>query len=100
MGLRCTGSATAGCGGCRGRAGLSAVLRPCQHGADPGTPSGRLETTNRSRAMTHVEAAQVPSAHNPKALYGGTGTRRITVRDIAAAKHRGEKWPMLTAYDA
>jgi 3-methyl-2-oxobutanoate hydroxymethyltransferase len=50
--------------------------------------------------MTHVEAAQVPSAHNPKALYGGTGTRRITVRDIAAARHRGEKWPMLTAYDA
>ena len=34
-------------------------------------------------------------------LYGGTGTgRRITVRDIAAAKQRGEKWPMLTAYDA
>jgi 3-methyl-2-oxobutanoate hydroxymethyltransferase len=34
-------------------------------------------------------------------LYGGTGTgSRITVRDIAAAKKRGEKWPMLTAYDA
>jgi 3-methyl-2-oxobutanoate hydroxymethyltransferase len=33
-------------------------------------------------------------------LYGGTGTKRITVRDIAAAKARGEKWPMLTAYDA
>jgi len=24
----------------------------------------------------------------------------VTVRDIAAAKERGEKWPMLTAYDA
>ncbi|MFE6778818.1 3-methyl-2-oxobutanoate hydroxymethyltransferase [Streptomyces sp. NPDC057702] len=35
-----------------------------------------------------------------KALYGGRGTRRITVRDIGAAKERGEKWPMLTAYDA
>ncbi|SEF43759.1 ketopantoate hydroxymethyltransferase [Thermomonospora echinospora] len=36
------------------------------------------------------------------ALYGGkAGTdRRVTVRDIAAAKQRGEKWPMLTAYDA
>jgi 3-methyl-2-oxobutanoate hydroxymethyltransferase len=34
-------------------------------------------------------------------LYGGSGTgRRITVRDVAAAKARGEKWPMLTAYDA
>ncbi|GAA1886597.1 3-methyl-2-oxobutanoate hydroxymethyltransferase [Streptantibioticus ferralitis] len=49
--------------------------------------------------MTHVEAAQKES-DSSKALYGGTGTRRITVRDIAAAKHRGEKWPMLTAYDA
>ena len=28
------------------------------------------------------------------------GRRRLTVRDIAAAKARGEKWPMLTAYDA
>ncbi len=37
----------------------------------------------------------------PEPLYGGTGTgRRVTVRDIAAAKARGEKWPMLTAYDA
>lgn len=34
------------------------------------------------------------------ALYGGTSTRRVTVRDIAAAKERGERWPMLTAYDA
>jgi 3-methyl-2-oxobutanoate hydroxymethyltransferase len=33
-------------------------------------------------------------------LYGGRQSRRITVRDIAAAKARGEKWPMLTAYDA
>ena len=33
-------------------------------------------------------------------LYGGAGTRRVTVRDLAAAKARGEKWPMLTAYDA
>ena len=33
-------------------------------------------------------------------LYGGKAGRRITVRDIAAAKGRGERWPMLTAYDA
>jgi 3-methyl-2-oxobutanoate hydroxymethyltransferase len=46
-----------------------------------------------------VQAAQKPS-DSSKALYGGKGTRRITVRDIAAAKQRGEKWPMLTAYDA
>ncbi|MFK0291048.1 3-methyl-2-oxobutanoate hydroxymethyltransferase [Streptomyces sp. NPDC090442] len=49
-------------------------------------------------------ASQEPAAkagrENPKSLYGGTRSRRITVRDIAAAKERGEKWPMLTAYDA
>jgi 3-methyl-2-oxobutanoate hydroxymethyltransferase len=43
---------------------------------------------------------QASDSSNPKALYGGKGTRRITVHDIAGAKARGEKWPMLTAYDA
>jgi len=33
-------------------------------------------------------------------LYGGRPGRRLTVSDVAAAKARGEKWPMLTAYDA
>jgi 3-methyl-2-oxobutanoate hydroxymethyltransferase len=33
-------------------------------------------------------------------LYGGTSGRRVTVLDVAAAKARGERWPMLTAYDA
>ena len=42
-----------------------------------------------------------PEPPSGGALYGGSGTgRRVTVRDIAAAKARGEKWPMLTAYDA
>ncbi|MBM9505361.1 3-methyl-2-oxobutanoate hydroxymethyltransferase [Actinacidiphila acididurans] len=52
--------------------------------------------------MTQLPAAQQPprAADQPKALYGGAGTRRITVRDLLAAKERGEKWPMLTAYDA
>ncbi|MFB6776311.1 3-methyl-2-oxobutanoate hydroxymethyltransferase [Streptomyces sp. NPDC056352] len=40
------------------------------------------------------------STDSSKALYGGKSTRRITVHDIAAATERGEKWPMLTAYDA
>ncbi|MFM9367529.1 3-methyl-2-oxobutanoate hydroxymethyltransferase [Streptomyces sp. Da 82-17] len=56
---------------------------------------------------------QIPAAHTPAAaqtpersktsgasLYGGVTSRRVTVRDLAAAKERGEKWPMLTAYDA
>ncbi|MFI5617436.1 3-methyl-2-oxobutanoate hydroxymethyltransferase [Streptomyces sp. NPDC051567] len=48
--------------------------------------------------MTHaVSPARETSGTT---LYGGTGTRRITVRDLTLAKERGEKWPMLTAYDA
>ncbi|WP_131559112.1 3-methyl-2-oxobutanoate hydroxymethyltransferase [Streptomyces sp. KM273126] len=46
-----------------------------------------------------AQGALKPS-DSSRALYGGKSTRRITVRDIAAAKERGEKWPMLTAYDA
>ncbi|MCX4551483.1 3-methyl-2-oxobutanoate hydroxymethyltransferase [Streptomyces sp. NBC_01387] len=49
--------------------------------------------------------AQSPTAprqqsDSSKALYGGRSSRRITVHDISGAKERGEKWPMLTAYDA
>jgi 3-methyl-2-oxobutanoate hydroxymethyltransferase len=59
--------------------------------------------------MSHNTASPVaatgqrttPEPHSGETLYGGSGTgRRVTVRDIAAAKARGEKWPMLTAYDA
>jgi 3-methyl-2-oxobutanoate hydroxymethyltransferase len=32
-------------------------------------------------------------------LYGGTSTRRITIRDLQNAKLSGDRWPMLTAYD-
>jgi 3-methyl-2-oxobutanoate hydroxymethyltransferase len=34
-----------------------------------------------------------------ESLYGGTSTRRITIRDLQAAKSTGDRWPMLTAYD-
>ncbi len=34
-----------------------------------------------------------------QSLYGGAQHRRITIRDLALAKSRGEKWPMLTAYE-
>ncbi|MCX4801945.1 3-methyl-2-oxobutanoate hydroxymethyltransferase [Streptomyces sp. NBC_01214] len=47
-----------------------------------------------------VSPAREPASAASATLYGGTGTRRITVRDLALAKERGEKWPMLTAYDA
>ena len=32
-------------------------------------------------------------------LYGGAQHRRVTILDLASAKERGEKWPMLTAYE-
>jgi len=32
-------------------------------------------------------------------LYGGVTSRRVTIRDLQLAKDRGERWPMLTAYD-
>jgi 3-methyl-2-oxobutanoate hydroxymethyltransferase len=48
----------------------------------------------------HEAAPGTSPAGTPEPLYGGRAARRLTVRDIAAAKARGEKWPMLTAYDA
>ncbi|OON72047.1 3-methyl-2-oxobutanoate hydroxymethyltransferase [Streptomyces tsukubensis] len=55
--------------------------------------------------MTQLSAARAQSADTGPApgsgtLYGKSANRRITVHDIARAKERGEKWPMLTAYDA
>jgi 3-methyl-2-oxobutanoate hydroxymethyltransferase len=41
-----------------------------------------------------------PAASDRPQLYGGDSSRRVTLRDLAAAKERRERWPMLTAYDA
>ncbi len=61
-------------------------------GQDPALPDARTPDQEIPRAA--------PRSAVPEPLYGGTAARRITVRDITAAKARGEKWPMLTAYDA
>jgi 3-methyl-2-oxobutanoate hydroxymethyltransferase len=47
-----------------------------------------------------MQAQTSPGGTSAEHLYGGTRPGRVTVTDIAAAKARGEKWPMLTAYDA
>jgi 3-methyl-2-oxobutanoate hydroxymethyltransferase len=47
-----------------------------------------------------MSSPAMPSAGQSEPLYGGKKPGRVTVRDIAAAKARGEKWPMLTTYDA
>jgi len=40
-----------------------------------------------------------PAQAEATALYGGPATRRVRIRDLHAAKERGERWPMLTSYD-
>jgi 3-methyl-2-oxobutanoate hydroxymethyltransferase len=47
-----------------------------------------------------MSSAAMPPAGQSEPLYGGKKHGRVTIRDIAAAKARGEKWPMLTTYDA
>src|SRR5712692_6219452 len=63
---------------------------------------GRHETwrTQMTAELAQQAAATDARTSDSEPLYGGAGTRRITVRDLAAAKARSEKWPMLTAYDA
>jgi 3-methyl-2-oxobutanoate hydroxymethyltransferase len=65
---------------------------------------GRAATSARTTGLAPaggVAPASSPSgAPRAEPLYGGRAGRRITVTDLAAAKARGEKWPMLTAYDA
>lgn len=50
--------------------------------------------------MSESPRSGASATGQPTALYGGQTSRRVTVRDIAAAKARGEKWPMVTSYDA
>ncbi|MFC1413047.1 3-methyl-2-oxobutanoate hydroxymethyltransferase [Streptacidiphilus sp. N1-12] len=57
-----------------------------QHGSLPPAPA--------------PSSANAPAPKAQQSLYGGVTSRRVTVRDLAAAKQRGERWPMLTAYDA
>jgi 3-methyl-2-oxobutanoate hydroxymethyltransferase len=51
-------------------------------------------------AQPSDSGAAATKARTAEPLYGGSASRRVTVRALAAAKARGEKWPMLTAYDA
>jgi 3-methyl-2-oxobutanoate hydroxymethyltransferase len=51
-------------------------------------------------ATTGAASTGAAATRTPEPLYGGRATRRVTVSDLAKAKARGEKWPMLTAYDA
>ncbi len=64
----------------------------------PAQGLGAAATGARTDAPAPETAS--PAAKRPEPLYGGRASRRVTINDLAAAKARGEKWPMLTAYDA
>src|SRR5205085_10559355 len=50
--------------------------------------------------MSTSETAGTPApSTSEQTLYGGITSRRVTVRDLQAAKDRGERWAMLTSYD-
>ncbi|HTT51723.1 MAG TPA: 3-methyl-2-oxobutanoate hydroxymethyltransferase [Streptosporangiaceae bacterium] len=66
----------------------------------PSGGPGSAATGARTDVPAPVPSGNLPHAKRPEPLYGGRSSRRVTVRDLAAAKARGEKWPMLTAYDA
>jgi 3-methyl-2-oxobutanoate hydroxymethyltransferase len=64
-------------------------------------PSGGQGTAaTGARTDAPAPVPNVPAAKRHEPLYGGQAARRVTINDLAAAKARGEKWPMLTAYDA
>ena len=72
-----------------------------------GTAATEMRTSAPAPAASPAAATSTPSPSTPSSgtgrsepLYGGRATRRLTVNDLAKAKARGEKWPMLTAYDA
>lgn len=67
--------------------------------AEAATPASSAATSPAAPAAPTAPAVKKSSSSSLK-LYGGSSTRRVTVRDLVAAKERGEKWPMLTAYDA
>jgi 3-methyl-2-oxobutanoate hydroxymethyltransferase len=71
----------------------------------PNDPGAAATTARTAAPLSSGTAAPLYSgtgtlARTSQPGPGGTATRRVTVRDLAAAKARGEKWPMLTAYDA
>src|SRR5829696_2612421 len=63
---------------------VGASCDACLH--SPGTRDGASPEEGR---CTVTEAS----------LYGGTATRRVRIHHLREAKERGERWPMLTAYE-
>lgn len=47
-----------------------------------------------------LPSAVPASGSGADTFYGAPAGRRVTMRDLAEASRRGERWPMITAYDA
>jgi 3-methyl-2-oxobutanoate hydroxymethyltransferase len=75
-------------------------MTPSEADQGQAATDARTSTPRTSTPRTSTSQAGTSQAGPAETLYGGAATRRVTVRDIAAAKRRGERWPMLTAYDA
>ncbi|MFZ1361775.1 MAG: 3-methyl-2-oxobutanoate hydroxymethyltransferase [Candidatus Nanopelagicales bacterium] len=58
----------------------------------PASPSAAANTTPTSSSTSEPTLYGKPPSSGP--------VRRITVNDLSQAKMRGEKWPMITCYDA
>jgi len=71
-----------------------------QNGSLPPAVAPSAPSTPAATAAPSPAPASAPSEKAPATLYGGVTSRRVTVRDLASAKRRGERWPMLTAYEA
>ncbi len=89
-----------------GGAGTAATEMRTSAPAPAAIPAAATSTP-ASTPLPGTPSSSTPSPSTPSSgtgrsepLYGGRATRRVTVSDLAKAKARGEKWPMLTAYDA
>src|SRR5215475_10722081 len=83
--------------------GVAGYPRPGPRGMLEASGDATRAPRDRRISMTAQPSdsgAAATKARTAEPLYGGSASRRVTVRDLAAAKARGEKWPMLTAYDA
>lgn len=81
--------------------GMSPQPQPQPQAASAASDGSGAGAASASAGAT-ASTAPAASTESKLTLYGGSNGigRRITVRDLALAKQRGERWPMLTAYDA
>src|SRR4051794_1331389 len=58
-----------------------------------------MEASMTARGPAEPASRKPKGPNMSESLYGGTSSRRVTIRDLRQAKQVGDRWPMLTAYD-